>query len=163
MANTESILDSVKKNLGIDAAYTVFDPDILTHINSTFFTLNQLGLGPDTVFYVDNKDAIWADYIGTKLYLVAVKTYMFIKVKLAFDPPATSFAISALEKQATEWEWRLNVQREVNLDPFYGDGIPVNPAGPSVWDLTGLADFPPEAPIDALGVDYLTGQIWRKT
>ena len=107
-----SILTSVKKNLGIDESYTFFDDDILLYINGVFSTLNQLGIGPDDGFAIEDDTATWDTYLADNLKLNSVKTYMYLKVRLLFDPPATSFAIEALNNQATELEWRLNVVRE---------------------------------------------------
>ena len=117
MAEIDSILDSVKKNLGIAAEYDVFDHDIITHINSTFFTLRQLGIGPDMGYMVTDKEQKWVDFLGAKFEdYSAVKTYVFLKVKLVFDSAnSTSFAISALERQALELEVRLNIFREGEL------------------------------------------------
>lgn len=107
--NPKSILDSTKKNLNIPADYREFDLDIMTHINSTFMTLSQLGIGPATGFRIEDELAEWKDLLGDDPRLEAVKTYVYLKVRLVFDPPATSFTITALEKQAEELAWRLNV------------------------------------------------------
>lgn len=107
-----SILTSVKKNLGIDESYTFFDDDILLYINGVFSTLNQLGIGPDDGFAIEDDTATWDTYLADNLKLNSVKTYMYLKVRLLFDPPTTSFAIEALNNQAKELEWRLNVVRE---------------------------------------------------
>ena len=107
----DSILDLTKKMIGFDSEYTAFDLDILTHINSTFFTLQQIGIGPSSGFVITDKDATWSQYVvGDDLS--AVKSYMFLKVKMLFDPPTTSFANEAIKNQITELEWRLNVQSE---------------------------------------------------
>lgn len=108
----DSILDTTKKALGLGADYDGFDPDIIMHINSVFFTLNQLGVGPSEGFAISGSDETWDAFLGSDLRLNAVKSYVYIKVRLLFDPPANSFGISALEKQATEYEWRLNVHVE---------------------------------------------------
>lgn len=109
---TKSILDSTKKSVGLSEDYDAFDPDLIMHINSVFFTLNQLGVGPAEGFAIDSASQEWDAFLGTDPRLNAVKSYVYIKVRLLFDPPATSFGISALEKQATEYEWRLNVYVE---------------------------------------------------
>lgn len=108
----DSILTSTKKILGITEEYTHFDVDIILHINSVFSTLNQLGLGPADGFMIDDKDAVWGDFLEDNLRLNSIKTYMFLKVKLYFDPPTTSFVLTAMQEQARELEWRLNVVRE---------------------------------------------------
>lgn len=124
-----SILTSVKKNLGIAEDYTAFDEDILMHINSVFSTLTQLGLGPIEGFDIADKTAVWSDFLGTNKKLNSVKTYVYLKVRLLFDPPSTSYLIAAMEKQVEEIGWRLNVTREetdwvdpnppVVADPYY--------------------------------------------
>lgn len=107
-----SILTSTKKILGIDASYDVFDVDIITHINSVFSTLNQLGIGPTAGFMIEDDTAEWDAFLENDLRLNAVKTYVYLRVRMLFDPPQTSFHIAAMEKQIQELEWRLNVQRE---------------------------------------------------
>lgn len=109
---SESILNSTKKVLGMTEDYTAFDVDIIMHINTVLNTLTDLGIGPVEGFMITDKNAVWSDFIGDNINLNAVKTYTFYKVRLAFDPPASSFAVTALEKQAQELEWRLNVRRE---------------------------------------------------
>lgn len=108
----DSILDSTKKILGLDPEYDVFDVDIISHINSAFFTLNQLGVGPAEGFMITDNTTPWAWFSEGLSNLNAVKTYVYLRVRLLFDPPQTSFAISAMEKQIQELEWRLNVHRE---------------------------------------------------
>jgi hypothetical protein len=108
---TDSILDTTKKLLGFESDYTAFDLDIITHINTVFFTLQDLGIGPEEGFTILDKTANWVDFIGTD-QINAVKSYMFMRVRLMFDPPTTSFHLESLKKQAEEIEWRLNVRME---------------------------------------------------
>lgn len=115
---TDSILDSVKKNLGIEADYTVFDSDILMHINSVFSTLNQLGIGPLGGFMIEDSAANWVDFLDDDPRLNSVKTYMYLRVRVLFDPPATSFHLTALHQQIMELEWRINAMREDLLWPL---------------------------------------------
>lgn len=112
---TDSILDSVKKNLGLGADYDVFDLDIMTHINTVFMNLNQLGIGPTEGFMIEDADPTWDTFLGPQPLLNSVKTYVYLKVRLLFDPPNTSFHIASIEKQIQEIEWRLSVQRDENL------------------------------------------------
>lgn len=109
-----SILNTIKKALGLDPSYDVFDTDIVMHINSTFATLNQLGVGPEEGFSIEDDSATWQDFLGLveTNKLLSVKSYMYLKVRLLFDPPTTSFAIDAMKKNAEEYEWRLNVQTD---------------------------------------------------
>ena len=118
---SDSILISTKKILGIDQDYTAFDHDITTHINTVFMSLNQIGIGPVEGFMINDTDDTWDSFIGSDLNLNAVKTYVYLRVRLLFDPPTTSYLIAAFEKQVQELEWRLNTHREetdwVDPDP----------------------------------------------
>lgn len=107
-----SILTSTKKVLGIAETYTVFDMDILTFINTAFSILNQLGVGPVDGFFIEDESAEWEDFDVPANQLNLVRTYVFLKVRMLFDPPATSFLISAMTDQLKEYEWRLNIFRE---------------------------------------------------
>jgi hypothetical protein len=109
----DSILNSVKKNLGLDESYTAFDADILLYINGVFSTLNQLGIGPEDGFAIEDDSTTWDAFLGTDLKLNSVKTYMYLRVRLLFDPPQTSHHIDAVNKQILELEWRLNTVREM--------------------------------------------------
>lgn len=105
----ESILTSIKKLLGIEEEYTQFDADIIMHINTVFLNLTQLGVGPSEGFLIEDDTAIWADFIGDSSQLQAVKTYMYLKVKLLFDPPLSSSVTESMNRMIAELEWRLNV------------------------------------------------------
>jgi len=107
-----SILTDTKKILGIAEEYTAFDQDIITHINSVFVILNGLGIGPEEGFDISDDTAVWTDFLGDDKRLNSVKSYVYLRVRLLFDPPQTSFHISALENQYKELEWRLSIQRE---------------------------------------------------
>jgi hypothetical protein len=127
----ESILKSTKKILGLDADYTPFDLDVITHINAAFSILNQLGVGPETGFHIEDETQLWADYNVPDNQLHLVKTYVYLKVRILFDPPATSYLITAATDQLKEYEWRLNVFREYELyppstpvvEPHLGEGV----------------------------------------
>lgn len=108
----DSILDSTKKALGLSEDYDVFDSDIIMHINSVFTTLNQLGVGPAGGFMIEDADPTWDAFLGTDRQLNMVKSYLYLKVKLLFDPPGTSFLLASYEKQIQEYEWRLLVHVE---------------------------------------------------
>lgn len=109
---TDSILTSTKKVLGIAEDYTAFDADITMHINSVLSTMNQLGVGPDGGFFIEDETATWFEFLGTEQNVASAKTYVYLRVRLLFDPPTTSFAISAMENQMREFEWRLTTQME---------------------------------------------------
>lgn len=109
----DSILISTKKILGIAADYTAFDLDVITHINTAFSTLTQLGVGPSGGFMIEDDTLTWDDFVTDDIQSVSsIKTYVYLRVKMLFDPPPTSFVIDALQKQILELEWRLNVHRE---------------------------------------------------
>lgn len=108
----ESILISIKKLLGLDKDYTVFDPDIIMHINSVFMILNQLGVGPLNGFRIEDDLAVWNEFITEDDKLDAVKSYIHLKVKLLFDPPLNSAVIESMKQTINELEWRLNVEAE---------------------------------------------------
>ena len=119
MANTvleESILTSIKKLLGITEAVTVFDMDVAFHINTVFANLAQMGVGPKDAeghnigFRINSAAEIWADFTFDDKLIENVKTYVYIKVKMAFDPPTSSALIDAYNAQAKELEWRLYTQ-----------------------------------------------------
>jgi len=109
----QSILNSIKKVIGIHPDDVSFDEDIVMHVNSAFSTLAQLGVGPAEGFMIEDDLATWDTFLGADPRLLnSVKTYVYLKVRLVFDPPNTSFVIESMNKQIQELEWRLNVQRE---------------------------------------------------
>lgn len=110
-----SILTSTKKALGLDEADTSFDLDILTFTNAVLSTLNQIGVGPKNGFQIEDKVATWDSFLGDDPRLNNVKAYVYLKVRMLFDPPATSFAIQAMQDQAKELEFRIYTAAEVEL------------------------------------------------
>ena len=119
-----SILNETKQVLGLGADYTPFDQSIILHINSIFGILHQLGVGPEEQFFIIDDTATWASFIGDTNKINMVKTYMYLRVRLLFDPPTTSFAIKAMEEQIREFEYRLNTISEETRwrDPFVTEG-----------------------------------------
>lgn len=109
----DSILNSVKLQLGILPEYTVFDQQLILAINTAFSILHQLGVGPKDGYAIEDESNRW-DEVVTKQSLNMVKSYVFLKVKLLFDPPATSFVLEAYNKQLSEMEWRINSEVEIN-------------------------------------------------
>lgn len=105
----ESILTSVKKMLGITKEYEQFDADIIMHINSVFVILTQIGVGPTEGFSIKGKEETWTDFMQENSKLELVKSYMYLKVRLLFDPPLGSAVIEVMNRQISEFEWRLNV------------------------------------------------------
>lgn len=105
----ESILTSIKKLLGISEEYEHFDADLIMHINSVFMILTQLGVGPSEGFRITDESEIWTDFISEPARIDLVKSYMYLKVKLLFDPPSSSAVIESMNRMINEFEWRLNV------------------------------------------------------
>lgn len=110
----ESILTTIKKMLGIVEDYEAFDEDIIVNINTVFMTLNQIGVGPEEGFAITSKHSKWSDFIKEDKKLESVKTYIYLKVKLIFDPPSSSFVLESMKNNIAELEWRLNVQADSN-------------------------------------------------
>ena len=108
----ESILTSIKKLLGIAEDYEHFDQDIIMHINTVLTILTQLGVGPETGFSIADKSTKWNEFISNKLYYEPVKTYVYLKVKLLFDPPQSSIVLEATNRMISELEFRLNAAAE---------------------------------------------------
>lgn len=138
-----SILTSTKKILGIDEAYTVFDLDILTHINTAFSTLASLGVGPESGFMIEDDTAEWSEFIPpTDNEYNSIKTYVWLKVRQLFDPPTTSYLIAAFNDAIKEIEWRLNVHRES-----------------TEWTDPSPAPIPPYLPWDPFGQNWTEEQV----
>ena len=108
----ESILTSIKKMLGIEEEYEHFDPDIVMHINTVFMNLTQIGVGPDTGFIIEDETSVWTDFISDTISLEAIKSYVYLKVKLLFDPPTNSAVIESMNRMINELEFRINLAAE---------------------------------------------------
>ena len=113
MENMESILITIKQMLGPGAEHEHFDPEIINHINSVLADLNQMGVGPDDGFRIEDETSVWSDFIDTDTNLFdSVKTYIYLRVKLIFDPPTSSAVLNAYQRDIEKWEFRLNVAAE---------------------------------------------------
>lgn len=110
--NSNSILDSIKKLLGIDANYDVFDMDVILHINSVFSTLWELNVGPKDGFSITDNTSMWTEFIGDVKKLNDVKTYVYLRVRILFDTPTTSFLLDSMQKQIDQLEWRLMIKTD---------------------------------------------------
>lgn len=152
----DSILDTTKKSLGLEADYDAFDVDIILLINSTFSTLQQLGIGPVNGFSISDSNKLWSDFTQDEVKINSVKTLMALKVRLQFDPPTLSFVLTAIENQIREYEWRLNIASD---NP--GNNI-TSGDDPILWELEAPDVFPPEAQSGELGIYLPTKDVWRK-
>lgn len=103
----ESILTSIKKLLGVGESYTEFDADIVMHINSVFMILTQMGVGPSEGFSIEDDTTTWNEFIPDLKNFEAVKTYVYLKVKLIFDTPDRSSVVESTNRMISELEWRL--------------------------------------------------------
>jgi hypothetical protein len=120
--NEDNIIPSIKRMLGISDEYTPFDTEIIIHINSALMKLAQLGVGPTNGFTVTDYDQTWDDFDADNKKLGAIKTYVYLQVKMMFDPPTNSYLMDAMKQQADELGWRLNVQAEDGKKFDFMDG-----------------------------------------
>jgi len=152
----DSILTSTKKMVGIEADYTAFDLDIINHINTVFTVLTQLGVGPSLGFMIEDDTSTWSEFIGTDPRLNSVKTYVYLRVRLLFDPPTTSYLINAMQEQINMLEWRLNVTVDSGSTTSTQDDV-------LVWEIDDHEPFPEDAVVGDVGFDPVTGDVWRNT
>ena len=108
----ETILKTVKTLLGLDDESDAFDDEIKLHINGVFLTLKQLNVGPTTGYFLSTGDETWEEFFGTDPVIELVKNYVYLKVRLVFDPPSSSFVLDAYTKQSTEMEFRILVEAD---------------------------------------------------
>lgn len=108
----DSILTSIKKMLGITEEYEHFDADLIMYINSAFMILTQMGVGPSEGFRIEDKTSDWDEFVSSEDNLESVKTYVYMKVKLMFDPPTSSAVMESMKNMISEFEWRLIIEVE---------------------------------------------------
>lgn len=108
----DSILDSIKQQLGIGLDDTSFDKELVLHINGALMVMTQLGVGPDEGFRITGTNETWAQFLGDRTDLELVKSDVFLRVKLIFDPPTNSFLVNAINDQIKENDWRIEVWHE---------------------------------------------------
>lgn len=114
MVDHESILIGIKKLLNIAETDTAFDPDIIMLINSEFMTLRQLGIGPESGFSIEGPDETWIDFCSNSRLNEAIRSFVYMRVRMVFDPPASSVVADAINSRISELEWRLNHQAEMD-------------------------------------------------
>ena len=107
----DSILISIKKLLGLGAECSDFDQDILMHINTALANLVQMGVGPENGFIVRDETAKWSDFIGDTNKLEQVKSDVYLRVKLLFDPPNNATLIESTNRMIAELEWRMYTEQ----------------------------------------------------
>lgn len=116
----DSILQSIKKLVGIDENYNAFDMDLIVAINSAFSILNQLGVGPKKMFFISGPDETWDNFFSENEQIELTKSYVYLRVRLLFDPPTTGVLHEAIERQIKEFEWRLMIQADPASKPDDG-------------------------------------------
>jgi len=109
-----SILNSIKKMLGISSEDTGFDQELILHINGALMVISQLGIGPTTGFVITGATETWADFLQDRQDVELIKSDLYLRVKLMFDPPQNSFLTNSIEKQISEYDWRIEVQHNEN-------------------------------------------------
>lgn len=124
----DSILLTIKKLIGLDQDYNAFDQDLIVSINGAFMILNQLGVGPLKPFMIFGANESWSDFSSDIDYVNLVKNYVYLRARLLFDPPNTGVLHEAMERQVTEFEWRLKIQAEALIDS--DDQSPSDPVAP---------------------------------
>lgn len=107
-----SILNSTKKKLGLSEDYTAFDQDVIDFINGIFVTLNDLGVGPESGFMIEDASSTWVDFLGLDPRQNSVKNYVYLRARMLFDPPTIGYLVEAMDRQIKELEWRINTRRE---------------------------------------------------
>ena len=105
----DSILDSIKKLLGIQPEYRAFDEDLIIHINTVFAILNQIGIGPQEGFFIVDETTNWDEYMSD-INQASVRTYVYLKVRLLFDPPGSGILVDSINRMISELEWRLYLE-----------------------------------------------------
>lgn len=108
----ESILTTIKKLLGLGDDYAAFDTDVIANINTALMSLTQLGVGPTDGYFISGESETWSDFIGGSKSIEAVKTYIYLSVKLVFDPPTSNYVLESMDRQIYELAWRIRLQAE---------------------------------------------------
>lgn len=146
---SNSILADTKKALGLAPDYTPFDADIILHINAVLSDLNQLGIGPDLGFEILDDTATWTEFLADDLRLNGVKSYLYLRVKMLFDPPNVGYVLTSLEKMIEKAEWRINMAREeIKYPPVVEVVDPAQEEPLPIADGGDMADPPPtEEPV----------------
>lgn len=108
----DSVLTSIKKLLGITEEYDQFDQDLIIHINAVLMVLTQIGIGPSNGMIIKDSSTTWNDILSDTSNIEAVKTYVYLKVKMIFDPPSSSSVADAMNRSINEYEWRLNINAD---------------------------------------------------
>jgi hypothetical protein len=158
----ESILESIKRPLGLNEEDTSFDAEIEMHINGVFSVLNQIGVAPVDNFMIDGKTTKWSDFLLDRQNVNMVQSYMFLQVQLIFDPPSTSFAIESKQKLIDQLVWRMqSLELAFNPDAWMSPA-PDAVEEPLVWEIDERDPLPVEMEKGEVAFDPVTGNAIRK-
>jgi len=156
----DSILDDIKKLLGMTPDYTAFDIDIQIFINSAFGVLHSIGATPKEGFAIRDRTTKWSDYLDGKTHVEFVKSYIYLKTRVVFDPP-TGSVLTAYQEQIKELEFRLSVT-EFDFNPDARDFAVSSGGDAVVFDYKDGDPLPKEMEEGDLALDPATGNLWRK-
>lgn len=95
-----TILDEVKSYLGLDSDDS-FDTELRNIIDDALAQATQISSRSEELY---NTDEFPGDNHGKLL-----RSYVCYSVRLAFDPPPTSFAIECISKLKEEVAWRMSL------------------------------------------------------
>lgn len=154
----DSILQDIKQMVGQEWDDDTYDLDIKIHINTVFSVLHQIGASPLEGITISDETATWPMFLGNRTGIEMVKSYMYMYVRLMFDPPQFGPALTSMQANIDRFEFRLSIT-EIKFNPYAYSGLDLG----NVWIIDDLGDFPPEAPIGALGFDPDSGKLWRNT
>lgn len=126
-----SIVESIKEALGLAKDYNPFDPELIMHINSVLGDLHQLGVGPEPGFEVTGPDETWNHFLGGDKRLNMVKSYVYLSVRMLWDPPSVGYVLTSIEKKLEKMEWRITTAQDDITYPLPPDSteIPEDPFG----------------------------------
>ncbi len=110
----DSILNSVKSPMSLSLDDTVFDDELIIHINSVFYILKQLGVGPEEGYSIEDSTNTWDEFTNDQALVSILRVYFYLKVRLLFDPPSSSALMSAMQEQANEYEWRIHIKADMD-------------------------------------------------
>lgn len=159
----ESILESIKRPLGLNEEDTSFDDELEMHINGVFSVLHQIGVAPVDNFTIDGKTTKWSDFLLDRENVQMVKSYMFMQVQLIFDPPSTSFAIESKQKLIDQLVWRMQ-SLEIAFNPnAWMSPAPDEVEEATVWEIDETQPLPEEMQKGEVGFDPVTGNVIRKS
>lgn len=111
---TDSILNTMKQMIPAMPSGDAFDTELIIHINTILGVLKQIGVGSSDGFFITGENETWSDFFGDSTTIQMAKTYMYLRLRLLFDPPENSSVLASYKEQIAELEWRCNIEVETN-------------------------------------------------